>query len=253
VALTVGPWTHFTMHQGQAIREALTWLDTHTAGRAPLHRSAPVQVYLGGARRWTNLPDWPPRTTPHTWQLAPDGLLTREPAGDEAVSFRYDPADPTPSVGGRLMAISGGVRDNAPLEARADVLAFTSPELPAQLDVFGTPVVELVAGTGGAHADLFVRVCDVDGHGRSVNVTDTIRHEVPDGPARITLMPTAHRFRAGHRIRLLVAGGAYPRFARNPGTGEAIATARAGQPVTCTVHTGGSWLELPVRPRRSGF
>jgi putative CocE/NonD family hydrolase len=251
VALTVGPWTHLTMHQGLAIREALTWLDTHTANRAPLHRPAPVRVFLGGARRWTNLPDWPPPTTPHTWHLAPGGRLTPAPAGDDdAVTFRYDPTDPTPSVGGRLMAVSGGVRDNAPLEARADVIAFTTPELQAPLDVYGSPTVELVAETDSPHADLFVRVCDVDGHGRSVNVTDTLLHGVPDGSSHVTLMPTAHRFRAGHRIRLLVAGGAYPRFARNPGTGEAIATARAGEPVTCTVHTGGSRLVLPVgRPR----
>jgi putative CocE/NonD family hydrolase len=269
VALTVGPWTHFTMHQGLAIREALTWLDTHTAGRAPLRRAAPVRVFLGGARRWTPLPEWPPPTTPHTWHLAPGGRLTfapiadgDAPAADGAVSFRYDPADPTPSVGGRLMAVSGGARDNAPLESRDDVIAFTTPTLPAPLDVYGSPVVELVAEADGPHADLFVRVCDVDGDGRSVNVTDTLLHGIPAGPAgptglpdpagpvRITLMPTAHRFRAGHRIRLLVAGGAYPRFARNPGTGEPIATARSGEPVTCTVHTGGSRLLLPVGRQR---
>jgi predicted acyl esterase len=36
----------------------------------------------------------------------------------------------------------------------------------------------------------------------------------------------AHRFGRGHRLRLQVAGGAHPRFARNPGNGQVEAPAK---------------------------
>jgi putative CocE/NonD family hydrolase len=247
VALTVGPWTHFTMDQGRALREGLAWLDTHTARRAPLRRSAPVRVFLGGARRWTDLPGWPPPTAPRTWYLAAGGRLTDAPLPGSPTTFRYDPTDPTPSVGGRVMAVSGGARDNRPLESRPDVVTFTTPPLPAPVDVYGSPVVELTVTTDNPRADLFVRLSDVDARGHSVNVTDILLHRtdaVTGSPAAVTatLTPTAHRFRAGHRIRLLLAGGAHPRFARTPGAA----------PVTNTVHADGrSRLELPVGERLS--
>ena len=37
--------------------------------------------------------------------------------------------------------------------------------------------------------------------------------------------PAAHRFRRGHRLRLQVSSGAHPRYARNTGSGEPLATA----------------------------
>ncbi|MCO8272146.1 hypothetical protein M1L60_16250 [Actinoplanes sp. TRM 88003] len=46
------------------------------------------------------------------------------------MSFRYDPADPTPTVGGRTLTGSMGVKDSRALEARPDVLTFTTDPLP---------------------------------------------------------------------------------------------------------------------------
>jgi predicted acyl esterase len=37
----------------------------------------------------------------------------------------------------------------------------------------------------------------------------------------------AHRFAAGHRLRLQVSSGAHPRYLRNPGTGADPLTASA--------------------------
>jgi uncharacterized protein len=45
------------------------------------------------------------------------------------------------------------------------------------------------------------------------------------GTVRVSLAGAAHRFGPGHRIRLQVAGGAHPRFARNPGNGRLDADA----------------------------
>lgn len=259
VALTIGPWTHLTVDNKVSMPQAISWLDTHLANRATATREAPVQVFVGGAGEWQQHPSWPPedtRTT--TWHLGAARQLTPAPPANSAGStwFRYDPTDPTPSIGGRLMAPSGGSRDNQKLERRADVLTFTTAPLTASVEVHGQPVVELHLASDNAHADLFARICDVDPTGRSINVTDQIvRCTAPDttpGEIRrivITLDPTAHRFDAGHRIRLQISGGAFPRFARNPGTGEAPGAATTLNPVTHTVHhnaTHPSNITLPV-------
>jgi putative CocE/NonD family hydrolase len=246
VAMTVGPWTHLTVDNKIAMPQAISWLDTHVAGRAPATREAPVEVLVGGAGEWQKHQSWPPGdTTTTTWYLQAAQQLTPARSADDGgtTQFRYDPADPTPSVGGRLMSPSGGAKDNRKLEARADVLTFTTAPLAESVEVHGRPVVELHLASDSSDADLFARVCDVDSAGRSINITDRIiRCTEPDttpGEVRrveITLDPMAHRFEAGHRIRLQISGGAFPRFARNPGTGEAPGTATMLKPVMHTVH-----------------
>jgi predicted acyl esterase len=69
----------------------------------------------------------------------------------------------------------------------------------------------------------------------------------------VRLWPTAHRFKRGHRIRVQVSSGAFPRFARNPGTGEPSATATRLQPADQEVYhdpAHPSAVILPVRPAR---
>jgi putative CocE/NonD family hydrolase len=188
---------------------------------------------------------------------APGGGLRTEPTPDPApVTFTYDPADPTPTVGGRLLATgTSGYRDDTGLGGRSDVLTFDTPPLTTPLEVVGVPVVELAHTSDNPHADLFVRISEVDGKGRSRNVSDGFVRLDPDGAVadsagrtvRIELDAIAHRFTAGNRIRLLVAGGSFPRFERNLGTGGDPATSAELAPSRRTVDPGGSRVVLPVR------
>ncbi|MFC4944416.1 CocE/NonD family hydrolase [Pseudonocardia sp. GCM10023141] len=255
VALTVGPWTHLGLAlRGSGIsgRETLQWLDEHLAGATGRTRSAPVRINVTGADEWRELPAWPPAATTQERWLRPHGALGRARSeGDGPLAtFRYDPADPTPSVGGRVLTAGAGVHDNRELEARADVVTFTTEPLSADLDVIGSPVLELTHSSDNPHVDVFVRLCDVDPKGRSHNVSDTLLRLDASHPAgtprtlRLELDPCAHRLRVGHRLRLLVAGGAHPRWARNPGTGEPPLVAATLKPAVHTVH--GGKLELPV-------
>src|SRR5262249_25504553 len=124
---------------------------------------------------------------------------------------------------------------NRPLEARPDVLTYTTAPLPAPLESIGPVRVELWARASSPYFDLFARVCDVDPEDASWNVCDALQRihpglfEQTNGLWRVAseLWPIAHRFADGHRIRLQVSSGAYPRYARNPGTGEDPATATA--------------------------
>jgi uncharacterized protein len=263
VALTVGPWTHtelLTKGLATNARESLDWLDTHLGGAGPVgeapHRPSRVRICVTG-QGWRNLPDWPPATTDRALYLRPGGHLSEiaptDVAGWAPATFRYDPADPTPTIGGPLLSPTGGYRDDSALAARDDVLAFTSATLTQDLCVYGTPVIELVHTSDNPHVDLFLRVSEVDAKGRSRNVSETYRRldaATQTGTRTVTveLDGIAHRFRAGSRIRVLIAGSWSPRYARNLGAGEPVLTGRQLTPATHAVHYGRSRLLLPVGP-----
>lgn len=264
VALTIGPWTHVeaaTKGLGIITSESLDWLAEHLAGTGVRHRPSPVRIFVTGAQAWRYLPEWPPATTELVLYLRTDGELgASQPAPASApASFVYDPADPTPAVGGQVINPAiGGRRDNRKLEARADVLTFTGPPLDEPLEVIGNPVVELAHRTDNPHADLFVRLCEVRGNGRSINVSDAFRRLEPDessGNVRLRLDAMAHRFARGTRIRLQISGGAHPRYARNLGTEEDPATGTSLAPSRRTISCGDggfSRLVLPCAVVRTG-
>ncbi|MGD1282018.1 CocE/NonD family hydrolase [Mycobacterium seoulense] len=264
VALTMGPWTHtqlLTTGLSTCVRESLDWLGSHLGGAPGPDRPSRVHVYVTGSDKgqgWRNVADWPPATTERALYLRPGGHLGETAPTDltrlAPATFRYDPADPTPTTGGPLLSPNGGYRDDSRLASRDDVLAFTSLTLTHDVCVYGSPVIELAHGADNPHADLFVRVSEVDAKGRSTNVSDGyLRLEAVAGnarkPVRVELDGIAHRFRAGSRIRVLIAGSWFPRYARNLGTDEPILTGRQSKPVTHTVRYGRSRLLLPVGPR----
>jgi len=238
--LVVGPWAHLDItSQGAAVAltESLAWLDRYASpgrtGSRPGPPDHPVRIWIGGegAEQWREIGGWPPPgVAEQRWYLGANGSLrTAEPAADvPAVGFRYDPADPTPSPGGAIMATNAGSRDNQAVERRLDVLVFSSDPLDEPLEVIGEVAAELSVTRDNPYADLFVRLCDVDPRGRSYNVCDGIvrlaEADPLTGTVRVSLLGAAHRFGRGHRIRLQVAGGAFPRFARNPGNGKVDAT-----------------------------
>ncbi|MEV1291114.1 CocE/NonD family hydrolase [Pseudonocardia sp. NPDC049635] len=269
--LTIGPWTHGdTGSLPTLAHEMVHWLGRHLHDGADDGR-APVRVYVQHADRWTDLPCWPPPDAqPSEWYLAPGGRLSPEAPGSAAAaascdSFVYDPADPTPSVGGPMLQPPSKQHDNRDVEARDDVLVYTGPPQETDLDLLGqvSAVVYVrtaAEGTGAAEGDVFVRVCDVAPDGTSLNVTDAMHRLVPgreatapDGTTvvRLALSPTGYRVRAGHRIRVQVAGAAFPRFARNHGTGERMSTAVTGRRIRYEVLHGPdhpSHVVLPHHP-----
>jgi putative CocE/NonD family hydrolase len=256
VALTVGPWTHAQLMTKAAptmIHESLDWLGTHLGGEPSAGRS-PVRIFING-HGWIELTDWPPAVPAQEFYLQRAGGLDAAPPAQDAPpsTFTYHPAHPTPTVGGRLLSPDGGYRNDLRLARRADVLTFTGDPLPNDLYVVGTPVVELAHSCDNPYNDLFVRVSEVDAKGRSRNVTDGFRRlTTPSGTVRIELDAVGHRFAAGSRIRLVVAGGSHPRFARNLGTDEPPLTGREMATATHTVHHGDrgvSRLVLPAGPR----
>jgi hypothetical protein len=273
VRLIVGPWDHtsgFNKDMPVLFGEALGWLRAYLCGDRSSFPDQPVRVHvgeIGGPGEWRDLANWPsPGIRSQPWHLHGDGTLAAGPPARAAVSsLRYDPAAPTPSVGGPSMDSStAGSRHNDKLEARTDVLTFTSAPLGEPLEVIGPVSIRLQVRGSSPHFDVFARLCDVDAKGHSWNVCDGLVRlgdgntaataagtgDRPWSGITVPMSATAHRFGARHRLRVQISGGAHPRFARNTGTGDPLATATRLVPVDIEIGHGPSQpclLSLPTQ------
>ncbi len=251
--LTVGPWIHASGRgAAAALRDGLDWFDEQLRGRAGRPSRTPVRVWVVGAERWADLPSWPPPATVQRWHLHAGGSLdpaVPAPGPVFATRYRYDPADPTPGVGGpSLNAGNAGSKDQAGRERRADVVTWTSAPVTEAVTVAGPLRATIWIRPSSDHVDVSVRLCRVDAKGRSWNVSDGILRVEPDDGGGVTtpahpmwggaqrgadasvrvevrMWPTALGLRPGECFRLQVASGAHPLFARNPGGGEPLGSA----------------------------
>ncbi|MFF0458584.1 CocE/NonD family hydrolase [Nocardia africana] len=200
-----------------------------------------VWLFVQGANLWRHFEDWPvPGATPTTWYLGPGGRLgsVAPPSECPPDTYFYDPSDPCPTRGGASLLLPArypiGPVDQLPVLQRRDVVSFTSEPLDIDLEVIGTPIVTVYASTSAPDTDWVVKLCDVHPDGRSVSVTDgVLRARYRRGlhtPAlvqpgaveryNIELDPTAMMFRSGHRLQVIITSSDFPRYDRNPNTGE---------------------------------
>jgi putative CocE/NonD family hydrolase len=254
--ITVGPWSHSDKQIIRAsVHDAIDWLNRHLLDQPGEPRPKPVKLYVIGADEWRYFSEWPPRECIAERQyLQPERtLLDRMPVESEPDQYCYDPMNPTPSLGGpALEAIPYSV-DNASLEARTDVLTYTSQAWPQHRDMIGTVSAQLYASSSAPSADFFVRLCDVDTQGVSRNICDglcRVRFESNPSPKRvdIELWPTAYRIAAGHRVRVQISSGAFPRWARNLGGLEPIATQTQARTAIQSIHHSPSYPSCVTLP-----
>jgi hypothetical protein len=199
--------------------------------------------------------------------LTGDGTLsTVPPAAEQPDRFTYDPDDPVPTCAGNNLTLPSGVADQRAVEARADVLVYTSEALDRPLEVTGPIRVTLWAASSAVDTDFTAKLVDVHPDGYARNLLDGIIRArfrdsssgpspiTPDQPYRYTidLWATSAVFLPGHRIRLEVSSSNFPRFDRNLNTGapfgEGVEYRNAEQVV---FHEAGmtSCVHLPVIPR----
>lgn len=249
--LVVGPWTHHTFadpvgdqlfgrrghRTGAAVHESgdwsdlqLAWFRRHLAGEDPPLPTAPVRIFVMGRNTWRDEPGWPPaRAVEQRWFLHGDGTLSPVAPGraEPVREFDYDPADPVPTTGGHGVLSPGypsGPRDQRAVEARDDVLVYTSPPLDEEVEVTGRVRVVLHAQSSATSTDWVARLCAVHPDGRSANLCDGIVRVVTgaDRPGRhvVDLWSTSNVFLPGHRIRVQVTSSSFPRWDRNLNTGD---------------------------------
>lgn len=256
VGLTVGAWHHGEVGPDEVVsQETLNWLDKYLAKQPGHDRQSPVRIRVTGLDEWRWLPTWPPPATSLQLYLDTPGKLCKEaPTGIDQSQFTFDPHNPTPTIGGGIL-FKGGYADDSVLAARADVLSFDLP-VDEDIEVIGTPQVSLVHSSDNPHVDLFVRLSEMSSKGKSRNLCEVYKrldaNRAPAGQSvtvQLELSPVAHHFKKGTMIRLLIAGGNFPLYSYNLGSGEPQLTGTTLRPAKHTIHTGGiegSKFLLPV-------
>jgi putative CocE/NonD family hydrolase len=268
----------------------LDWYDYLFLGKQnQFAGNKPVRIFVMGENKWRDEEAWPLERAKETRYslfsqypangtkgvssnggLLEPGVLTRT-SGLPSDTFIYDPANPVPTVGGPLCCdpahLNGGPRDQKEVEARPDVLVYSTPPLDSDLEVTGPITLELFAKSSAVDTDFTAKLVDVYPDGRAINLTEGIiraryRESTTGAPKpivpgqvyeyKIDMWATSNVFLKGHRIRLEVSSSNFPRFDRNLNTGKDASTDSTFVKATNTIlHDTAhpSALILPVVPR----
>ena len=185
-------------------------------------------------------------------------------------SYRYDPDNPVPSLGGNNCCgtpTPAGPKDQRALDARGDILHYTSEFLAAPVQITGPVKLVLHAASDALDTDFVAKLIDVYPDGRALNMAEgAVRARYREGTARqkllepgkvyeftVDMVGTAVEFQRGHRIRVDVTSSHFPQFDRNPNTGEAFGASAKVKIASQTVHhskTYPSHIVLPVIPAK---
>lgn len=214
-------------------------------------------IYVLGANRWRAEPEWPILGTEvRSLALQPDGIAAFAAPEPGARTFRDDPAWPYTAP-----AVSAG-----PVDASAHLgehtLAYESAPVTEPLEVTGWPRAELAASTTGTDADWLVELHVVGADGGARLLTDGIarsryRHTraVPAAtePGRVErievhLRPVSVELQVGERLRVVVSGGKFPAYERNPGVFVDLDSATEADFLVTTRTIVAATLELPIVP-----
>jgi uncharacterized protein len=259
----------------------LRWYDWLLKGGANgAEKDKPVRIFVMGKNEWRDEDDWPlARAKPTRYYLHSPGsangldgngtLSPAMPADEKPDQYVYDPADPTPTIGGPLCcgALPTGIgpQDQRPAEARTDVLNFTTPAFSKDTEVTGPVSLDLYVSSSALDTDFTGMLVDVWPNGFAQNLTDGIlrlryrnSQETPElaNPGQtyhltIDLWATSNVFLAGHKLRLEVSSSNFPRFDRNLNTGEDQARATRMVKATNVIYhdkAHPSALVLPIVP-----
>ena len=186
---------------------------------------------------WRTADDWPPFPTTETpYYLGEGGALTTEPptAEEVKVTCAYNPADPCPTHGGANLLLPAGPFDQRKVSNRPDVVKFVTEPLEKPVEITGHVKVRLFVSSDAPDTDFAAKLIDMYPDGREILMLDNIQRlkyrqgfEKPEplepntvGELTIDLWSISLIFNKGHRIGLQISGSNYPRFEKNPNTGE---------------------------------
>lgn len=233
--LIIAPFSHWAVGNNTlSIPAAIDFFETTLKDAKPAD-GLPVRVSVldaEGSYQWTSFASWPPAgVTDHTLFLHSSGTL--QPSVQDKAGIRkytFDPAKPTPYVGGASFHLRNcGQMEQTAFERRKDILVYTSLPL-GEVAVVGAIRLELYVRSSVQFYDVVSRLCVVTASGRSLNLSDGMTRVTATAKGDVTKVEIAVgacalRLKAGERLRLHVCSGAHPRFMRNYGTGEPIADA----------------------------
>jgi putative CocE/NonD family hydrolase len=259
--LLVGPWRHIEAFRGgstkvgdsqfspdsivdsKAIHRA--FFEWCLKGKSASFDAPRARIYVTGANVWRSFDDYPPAAARprqlylagggHANSVSGDGKLSWEPPADSPPDrFAFDPKNPVPGNLGEWGS------DRRAVQAREDVLVYTSDALKEPLEVIGSVVVNLRAATDARDTDFTAVLSDVGPAGSALMLGPLVgirRARYRNGyereelltpgkveSYRIELFDIAHTFEPGHRIRVEISSSAAPAYNPNQNTGNAVAT-----------------------------
>jgi len=243
----------------------LKWYQYLFQGAQNEFAGKPVKIFVMGANHWREEDDWPLARAQSTKfflhsskganSLRGDGVLsTTAPRSEQSDHYLYDPSNPAPTIGGPLccdgMHLTPGPRDQRPVEARDDVLVYTTPAFSQDTEVTGPVSLEVFAQSSAVDTDFLGKLVDVGADGFAQNLTEGIiraryrnSQEKPElmNPGQvykfvIDLWSTSNVFLKGHSLRLEISSSNFPRFDRNMNTGEVQAAAQRYVSATNTIY-----------------
>jgi putative CocE/NonD family hydrolase len=253
------------------------WFGHWLAGReAPAGKR--VRLFAMQTNQWFEADDWPIPGTKfvkyyltsggHANTSSGDGRLALEPPADAPPDrYRYDPADPTPFATEPSFAQLGGPDDYREIETRSDVLVYTAEPFREATLVCGPLTASISAASSARDTDFMVKILDLwpDGFVQRLN-DGMVRARFRNGWERPELIEpnrvyrydvdvwnTCQTFLPGHRLRVEVASAAFPKFDRNPNTGEALGTTTRMQAAEQTIRHDRehpSYVVIPIVPDR---
>jgi uncharacterized protein len=210
-----------------------------TGSKYPLPGTQTVRYFLGGGSANS---------------MAGGGTLALAPSKGSD-QFRYDPANPVPTIGGVFCCSHSpaGAFDQRPAEMRADVLVYTSEALTKALPVIGDVSVTLKASSTAPSTAFTAKLVDVHPDGYAQIISDGIvvtpaAEPNAEGTYTIRLTSTGTVFKPGHKIRLEISSSSYPQYTVHTNTTDPIATAKNLVVATQTINWAGTSLNLPVAP-----
>ncbi|HEX4424084.1 MAG TPA: CocE/NonD family hydrolase [Terriglobales bacterium] len=243
----------------------LKWYDYLFKGVQNEFAGKPVKIFVMGVNHWREEDDWPLARAQSTKyflhaakgaaSLRGDGSLsTVSPRSESADHYLYDPSNPAPTMGGPLCCdgshMPPGPRDQRAVEARDDVLIYTTPAFAQDTEVTGPVSLEVFAQSSAVDTDFTAKLVDVGPDGFAQNLTEGIlraryrnSQERPElmNPGQIykltiDLWSTSNVFLKGHSLRLEVSSSNFPRFDRNLNTGATQASAQKYVSATNTIY-----------------
>jgi len=259
--LVMGPWPH-AVNSVSKLGEVdfgptakidmdglwLRWFDHWLKGADNgIAKEPPVHIFVMGSNKWVDDNEWPIAGTQYTKYfltsgggantLSGDGKLSSTaPAKEPTDTYTYNPADPTPFITNATFSQVGGPDDYRPVEQRNDVLVYTSEPVAADTLVCGPVLARIYAASSAKDTDFMAKLLDVWPEGFAERLTDgMVRTRFRTGMDRpqliepgkvnaydIDLWNTCQMFLKGHRIRVEVASAAFPKYDRNPNTGDPL-------------------------------
>ncbi len=249
------------------------WLKGNDNG---IVREPPVRIFVMGENRWEDENEWPIARTKWTDyylhsggranSLLGDGTLTASaPAAEPTDGYRYDPKNPVPFITDPSFAQIGGPDDYRPVERRDDVLVYSTEPVTEDTEVCGPIRADVYASSSARDTDFMLKLIDVWPDGFAERLSDgMVRARFREGMAHPALIEpgriykynidawnTCETFKKAHRIRVEISSSAFPKYDRNPNTGEALGMTATTQPTDQKIYHDRehpSHVVLPIVP-----